>query len=74
MQNQDKQIRKADVIVSGNGTGFAQTIVTGAHQFVADKPLKAGGTDTGPGPYELLLAALGACTSMSGVVTWSTAR
>ena len=65
MENQAEQIRKADVIVRGNATGFAQTIIAGAHQFVADEPLKVGGTDTGPGPYDLLLAALGACTSMT---------
>src|SRR5215471_168479 len=65
MENQAEQIRKADVIVLGNGTGFAQKITAGAHQFVADEPLKAGGTDTGPGPYDLLLAALCACTSMT---------
>jgi putative redox protein len=65
MENQAEQIRKADVIVRGNATGFAQNIIAGAHQLVADEPLKAGGTDTGPGPYDLLLAALGACTSMT---------
>jgi putative redox protein len=65
MENQAEQIRKADVIVRGKATGFAQNISAGAHQLVADEPLKVGGTDTGPGPYEFLLAALGACTSMT---------
>ena len=65
MENQAQQTIKADVIVRGNATGFAQNIIAGAHQLVADEPLKAGGTDTGPGPYDLLLAALGACTSMT---------
>jgi uncharacterized OsmC-like protein len=45
--------------------GFAQTIVAGPHTFTADEPREAGGTDTGPGPYELLGAALGACTAMT---------
>lgn len=65
MENQAEQIRKTDVIVRGNATEFAQTIIAGDHQFVADEPQKVGGTDTGPGPYDLLLAALGACTSMT---------
>jgi uncharacterized OsmC-like protein len=53
------------VIVRGDGTGLAQEIETGRHRLVADEPGEAGGTDTGPSPYELLLAALGACTSMT---------
>jgi OsmC-like protein len=65
MENQTEQIRKPDVIVRGSAKGFAQEIIAGTHRLVADEPLKAGGTDTGPGPYELLLAALGACTSMT---------
>ncbi len=44
---------------------FQQEIITGPHRFLADEPVKAGGLDSGPGPYDLLLAALGACTSMT---------
>jgi len=54
-----------NVIVRGDATGLAQEIETGRHRLVADEPVEAGGTDTGPSPYELLLAALGACTSMT---------
>jgi uncharacterized OsmC-like protein len=54
-----------DVIVHGSATGFAQEIVVRSHHLKSDEPLSAGGTDTGPGPYELLLAALGSCTSMT---------
>jgi putative redox protein len=53
------------VVIRGSAHGFAQEITAGAHRLVADEPIRAGGTDTGPGPYELLLAALGACTSMT---------
>jgi putative redox protein len=44
---------------------FAQAIRAGGHRLRADEPVSAGGTDTGPSPYDLLLAALGACTSMT---------
>lgn len=44
---------------------FQQEVTAGAHRFLADEPIAAGGLDSGPGPYDLLLAALGACTSMT---------
>jgi len=44
---------------------FQQEIVAGKHRLTADEPVNVGGLDSGPGPYELLLAALGACTSMT---------
>jgi uncharacterized OsmC-like protein len=45
--------------------GFRTQITAGRHQLIADEPKEAGGTDEGPSPYELLLAALGACTAMT---------
>jgi uncharacterized OsmC-like protein len=54
-----------DVVVSGTGQGFAQEIVVGPHRLRADEPLAAGGADSGPDPYDLLLASLGTCTSMT---------
>jgi uncharacterized OsmC-like protein len=53
------------VVVHGNADGFAQEISVGSHRLLADEPAEAGGTNTGPSPYELLAAALGACTSMT---------
>lgn len=53
------------VVVQGNADGFAQQIVAGSHHLRGDEPLSEGGTDTGPSPYDLLLAALGSCTSMT---------
>ncbi|MSP48297.1 MAG: osmotically inducible protein C [Alphaproteobacteria bacterium] len=44
---------------------FAQRIRVGRHLLSADEPASVGGGDTGPGPYDLLSAALGACTSMT---------
>ena len=45
-------------------TGFAQRIESGSHTFVVDEPVPVG-ADEGPDPYVLVLAALGACTSMT---------
>ncbi len=53
------------VTVRGAGGGQVQEIVAGRHQLRSDEPLSAGGTETGPTPYDLLLAALGSCTSMT---------
>ena len=53
------------VIVRGTAAGFAQQIEVGRYRLVADEPVSYGGTDTGASPYDLLLAALGSCTSMT---------
>ena len=53
------------VVVRGSASGFAQEIHARRHRIVADEPVSAGGKDTGLSPYDLLLAALGACTSMT---------
>lgn len=53
------------VLVRGSARGFAKEIHAGSHRLQADEPISAGGTDTGPSPYDLLLASLGACTSMT---------
>jgi putative redox protein len=56
---------KAEVVVRGSVAGFAQEITAGTHRFFADEPRDVGGENSGPSPYELLGAALGACTSMT---------
>lgn len=54
----------AEVIVSSDGF-LKQQITAGRHKLIADEPREVGGSDAGPDPYSLLLAALGACTSMT---------
>jgi putative redox protein len=56
--------RKVVVTETGGGK-FEQAVTIGPHHLVADEPVAAGGLDSGPGPYDLLLAGLGACTSMT---------
>jgi putative redox protein len=61
----DAASSEGTVTVAETGTGtYTQQITVGLHQLVADEPRPVG-DDTGPTPYDLLLAALGACTSMT---------
>jgi putative redox protein len=62
MQNPDSA---GWVVVHGASSGFAQEIVIGPHRLAGDEPVAYGGTDTGPSPYDMLLGALGSCTSMT---------
>ncbi|GAC1403254.1 MAG: OsmC family protein [Mycobacterium sp.] len=60
-----EQTKQGTVTVAETGRGrYAQHITAGHHEFAADEPHPIG-DDTGPSPYDLLLAALGACTSMT---------
>jgi putative redox protein len=59
-------LEQRSVMVRESGSGaFVQEISIGPHSLLADEPAGAGGTDLGPSPYDLLLAGLGACTSMT---------
>jgi len=58
--------RRAGVVVrETRNSKFQQTVSIGPHQMLADEPVAAGGEDSGPGPYDFVLAGLGACTSMT---------
>ncbi|WP_085900547.1 bifunctional alpha/beta hydrolase/OsmC family protein [Kiloniella majae] len=56
---------KGHVIVKEENKAFLRHIKTDHHNWLADEPLTMGGGNQGPDPYEMLLAALGACTSMT---------
>ena len=56
--------RSVTVVESGNGP-YGQYVTAGRHVLGSDEPESLGGKDTGPDPYELVLAGLGACTAMT---------
>lgn len=53
------------IVRSDRAAKLAQDIVIGNHRLRADEPAPAGGADSGPTPYDFLLAGLGACTAMT---------
>jgi putative redox protein len=61
----DSEAPREVVVRETRNSKFQQTVTVGPHQMLADEPVAAAGGDTGPGPYDFLLAGLGACTSMT---------
>jgi putative redox protein len=60
------ELEDGEVLVrSLRASRLGQEVLVGPHRLVADEPASVGGDDAGPDPYELLLASLGACTSMT---------
>ena len=53
------------VVVEGPTTGFRTEVQVAGHHVTIDEPVPVGGSDAGPSPYEMLLAALGSCTAMT---------
>ncbi len=59
------RVADGEVLVQERDAKFAQDVYTDRHSLRADEPLNFGGKDSGPSPYDLLLAALGTCTAMT---------
>jgi len=54
------------VVVAENGHGrYQQAVTIGQHHLIADEPAHVGGNDGGPAPFDFLMSALGACTSIT---------
>ena len=62
---QDNPLSKGHVLIAEKNHQFTRTVLSDSHVWLADEPTSVGGSDLGPDPYEHLLAALGACTSMT---------
>jgi len=66
VQSHNAAIEPGSVLVeSADATTLRQRLSNGRHELIADEPRDVGGDDAGPGPYDLLLMSLGACTSMT---------
>lgn len=63
-EDEEETTEDGEVVVR-NESGFRTEVRAGRHALVADEPASAGGSDTGPTPYGLLSASLGACTAMT---------
>lgn len=64
-QSKTPLLKKGQVSVSEKDHEFTQQVFSDSHQWLMDEPITFGGKDSGPDPYEHLLASLGGCTSMT---------
>jgi len=65
VESQRPRVGRGEVLVEEHDGKFAQDVYTDRHYLRADEPSSYGGKDSGPSPYEFLLAALGTCTAMT---------
>ncbi|WP_372919533.1 alpha/beta fold hydrolase [Salegentibacter sp.] len=56
---------ESDVVANLGSSGYTTQMKAGKHHFISDEPIKVGGKDFGPTPYQLVSAGLAACTSMT---------
>ncbi len=62
---EERDLTDNRIVVHTGQTGYRTEILAGAHRLIADEPVAVGGSGTGPSPYDYLVSALGACTSMT---------
>lgn len=59
------QVDSGEVVIHEHNHAFTLDVFSDTHRWLADEPRHVGGSDSGPDPYEHLLAAVGACTVMT---------